>query len=386
MRAETFSPGTFATFNLLKTGVGWSAPPGSTFSYTGTTPHILFDDSATGANGAVVSAITADKIIAHGTQSTGQTYHDGFAVTVDNAASNVRIVADEIYGGTTAAGIDEGCAIRQSGGYLDIVAKKITGPQGSIYWRNGECHIRAGLISGTVWNDMATTPTGALWVDADLIVEPAADLTCAVYCGGSQPTAQVWVRAKEIRSAYTGILCGGGKNYIDTLKLTYTGVGNSAIFLSGVSKSWVTAQKISGAVLQVGAVGATLDLSTQEWLDDTGDTGNFILMAANSEVHIHGGYFKAVSCAGISAADGSLRVSDATIDMSAVAGSNPVALSGGMVILQNTTLIARAGQASIVSDGNPRTIYCYHCVANTAPDANVTVLPPGGLTISANVQ
>lgn len=137
-------PGTYNEKDLLKNGVNWFFYPGANVTYSGSANGGIFDDTATGANGAVTCVIAG-----YGTFTSTGSGTTNNIVLLGNASSNITIYADTMQ--TTGHR-----TINVPGtapAYLWIKARKIQATNsGAIYTLNATLYgmyIEADYITGT---------------------------------------------------------------------------------------------------------------------------------------------------------------------------------------------------------------------------------------------
>lgn len=382
-------PGTYTSgVNIAKNGVNWDIR--GNLTYTGSAGFGFFDDSATGANGTVISDIRALDLTNNSTYS--GTAIGGIVYAV-NSGSTIRLTARDI---TFPDVNTSGAAIVNSGGNVDITARTINAAAG-LGWYNGDMKVRASLINGTNAGFAAIgasvnviTPTGKMWVTADQITGLGQGIIANEI--DTTPTSQEWIDCKELNCANDPIYISGTKFYGRFEKITLSALATStgsgypaaAIGVQG-GKNWISVQKVQGYILQ--NLGGELHLLCSDWEDANGGTDYSIRVTADiaaGSTFIEGGTFKAVTANGALLSGGTLRLHNVTLDTSAVAAANPITVTGGTLILDHCTLVSHSGQACIYATSG-QTVICIDSSANTAVDSHITV-HGSGLTIDSNVQ
>ena len=187
------------TDSILKNGVNWHFEAGATVAMTQNASYVgILDDG----NAAITSVITGEGTFTITSSLTNNGQYLG-VVTVKNASSSVRVHALSLNISGSSTGNKVGVYVIGGNSYVecrDIIA---TGSESfGIWWENGECAVHARSISGDgygVASGCSTTPTGSLYVEADIVLSPLI----AVYQNGSNATAVWWIRAKVIQATGT---------------------------------------------------------------------------------------------------------------------------------------------------------------------------------------
>lgn len=395
-------PGTYDTNNLLKNGVNWDFAPGAKVNFTGTSDTAIFDDGPNGTNGAVTCVIRGDSFRNTGAPINPQVgaWVFGTVINQTNAGSFITIYSNLLSDETTVItpSNEYPVAIWAGKGRMEVHSNRILSTNGSpVYWERGRCDIYAftiEAISNAVGQAVvgnvdanADAINGALWIRANSLLAPANGLLIQ-WIASTQPTAQMWIEAFEFRGGNSLFLGSGGKVYLTANKF---GV------LGGVSPTdgriqidtglvWITCQK--NASCNIAISGGSLEYTSQEFLDDVGNTAEMVKLTNDSDTSlcvINGGQWTAATSKGFSVGTGcTLRLNAPTINTAAVATTSPITKSGGTCVLgAGTTLVANVGADSIAA-GTAQNIVSYSAYSNRAANANVTVLV-GPFTVDTNV-
>lgn len=399
-------PGNYSvTTNLLKNGVNWEFSPGATVTKTDTGNAGLFDDSSNGANEPVTCVIGGNGSF-YTSGIPADTIANSGVIRVTNASSNIVLHAETISANETTT-THASPAIFQSEGDLSVFSNKINGNVSAIWWEGGELYVRAneatckGEDYGTLYLLNVSGINGRAWLD---IQRWEATHINAFSLGGLDvaDVAQIWIFFKEMIAPAGGFFADsdcGGKWYLNGQKISITGTAtaddsiNKGIFrgnnLGAGSRTlqiWANVQKLSGRVCGMQFIGR-LNLDVLQIEDTTGETFSMFYMAYG-ELNARIGEWLGVTGDGFRfEAVAKAHIESLTMDLSAVAGSNPITIvtSDPSVITldANVKLIAASGRDSIETT-DPQTVYCWDPWFNTNPDANVTV--EGNFNLNANLR
>jgi hypothetical protein len=382
-------PGTYNERDLLKNGVDWHFQAGAIVHYVGTTPGAIWDDTSTGADGAVVSNITGYGVFNQG--NTGDNEDpavEADVIKIGNANSDVSIFALKILNTRdTEFSASQSGAVSHLNGTLRVTAGVIASDQGSgATWYDGPGWVRANQIRGAlaaIYVLLPESPSGGNWyVQADLVesaksgaVEVIGSPTNAsrqwifaldmigTSASGTEGTVKVeagnvYITSQRVRAINGRLLnVSGGKLWLQSEKLFY--YGDSTV--SG-GDSWIEAQHgewANGSSFTI--TNGNVRIIGVEDITGTTNTAAYLISSL-----------------------GSVRFRNVVIN--ALASTNPpMQVSGSnAVILDNVTLLAPSGSDSISANAS-RNVVIYNARANRAASANVVPLV-GTLTVSTDVQ
>lgn len=380
--------------NLLKNGVNWWFAPGAQVDWTAASTCGIFDDSAQGANGAVTCSIGGHGRFRFAPSSLTNGARGVFYMV--NASSVIDFTGDRVKNENASSGtfyIFEG-TMRAT-----VQLSENTAGFG-IWWANGDSYISAKRFYSTgiaaVYSLCSTTPTGKLWVNADAIVSNAS-VGGAVLIGDSNASAAVWIVAKEITQLGTGgsswsVLFStifAGKCYITSQKISSASTSAATIFFNTSSSgvAWITTQKLTSAggaffIRSLGTATAWIGVSHFESVTTVATgismTGGNLTLAGNGA--------RITATNGVTMSGGTLRTNNVIFDSSASASSNPIVKSGGTLALGAGTLLVAEATRNSIEASTAQNVTAFGAWANTALDADVTLLTAGGLTVDSDVQ
>lgn len=397
--------GTYDEKNLLKHDVNWHFDAGARVVWTGATQGGIWDDSSTGANGAVTSRVTGRGVFSYRTTTAESvTFASPYsAVRITNASSDVVIEGDSLAANWEGVVFCFVAAVRQSAGRLSLnfIDYTCTGTSATVYgflWTGGElsAHGRRLTSRGVA---IATFPSPATNANArfrfdmigDLTLNTGDSLQFAAESSGSGacPNARVWVDAPDMW--VDGLQHTAGQVYIQkTSRLAFkTGVANPFLVTGpDTPELWLDAQTLrygatlnppfgySPGVLFAPENGGRVIANIGEI--ETGDTGTALREAV---VSISGNVVLSVDrlVAGAEHQAGLLLGTLATfkgrIDASSAFSGNPVRLSDSGGTLRDVDLIASGGM-SIVDAASPQSVNAYGLSGNELVGGNVTLVAP----------
>jgi hypothetical protein len=363
-------PGDYAvTDTLTKNGVSWYFEQGASVTMTNGSGNGIFDDNGV----AIVCEVRGfgDFITLDDVSNFTRTYG---TICTRNAASDIRVTCNSISGTCTEDEPGLNACVWGFGGKVYVNCNTMLGDYANcLYWENGDMFIECPSIKAANIPAIATiasdTMTGKLWVNAQEIVQNGTNDASVIFMGGSEPNAQAWIQALEIRNdsdiGRALISDWAGKLYITAQKIS-GGVDSTAMWLSN-GRSWITTEKFGGGSDMVRITGGEHYVTTQ----------NFDADNATSIANISGGTLNLTGMLALSVADGivisggTAIINGLTIDTSASATSNPIVKSGGTLTLNNCTLIPEATQ-NAVEAATAQTVISNGSTSEFDSHANVT--------------
>lgn len=391
-------PGTYNEKNLLKDGVDWHFEAGAVVDYTGAATGGIFDDSATGANGAVVCNVTGHGEFKYRTSTTS--YHTDLittpynAVKITNAGSDVSITGKQVYAEWTDTGNDNGVnAILHKGGTLRFKLERLVGmgpgsPVTAYWWEDGDCYGRADYVSGC-YGSLYFAP---LDVEADVfiscdVIEGNLDAIAAgkgvLYYTSAPvidtPDARVWLDVKDCR---VGVSHTNGKFYFkaDKIRDAFNG---PVLSVEQYAELWLNAQKITvnelSGVTFVPSLGTGRVVADIEHVENTAGSGTSFLLALSGNVECRVGDLVMAADATRGVSLGATARFSGRVDGSAATAGNPVSLSASGGLLGDVLLVANGAQACIVSDLGTRSV-----AVTGSLSVNTTVA--SGVTLTSNLR
>lgn len=271
-------------------------------------------------------------------------------------------------------------------------AELFTLPAEAIWWRGGLMHITSPLISGRASLSYDCVPAIDGYITADRIVgriQTASEAATAAGTGSS--SAALWVVTKTFQPhsalvASTVLsLNTPNKFYLTAQKMfgsVFIGTSNGPAYIT--LDKWEATATAAGAVRVFAQLDSTSEIviKGRPTLDPKAFTGASIV-SSGSDVTIYGMRLVGNSgLNGLSITAGKLRLVDCLIDTSANASTSPITKSGGVLILDNCTLIS--GSAASITAATAQNVIVYNSRANVAKHANVTI-QVGTLTVDAAV-
>ena len=389
------SPGEYSGTNLLKNGVSWDFATGAVLTDVRTTEGSTFDDSPTGANGAIVGMIGGmGELVYDGTydneEGTGEKCNVLF---LTNTGSNLTVQCTELRNERDVEFTRQSqSTVRQTAGTLHLTAERILTNCGSaIWWDDGPCWVNAQRIEATDATDGVggvyvslpdTASTGDLYVTAQLITA-AGGAAITVIPTAIGNASRVWIDCLDIRAGGRGIDVQAGFVYVTGQRLR---AGNIAVNMVA-GELWLTVQKVlvdmsggRGLYLQGGE--SHLQFEDVEEIA----TGANRMIECTGGTHIIKGmrWVGGASTAGILVSGGTLILENCYINTSANAGTSPISKSGGTIILDGCTLIAEGTQDSITASTAQNVKIYGTTFANKTVNVNVTI-QVGTLVVGASV-
>lgn len=363
------SSGTYAENDILKNGVDQFHEAGVVVTWSGTGRGI-FDDSD-GTISCVVSG--AGKYIA--------TAEATALIWMQSGSSNIKISGSELVFSTTT---NEQSALCHTGTttqklFLDFTIIRNT--KGSTFEQlGGQIYASAKQIlveSGYFINASEPDDTSNIYVTGDLIKTGLVD-PVNLYAGYG--VGKTWISAKEVQGdvylsgAYTGKFYLTAQKWHSPLfdKLVWWDNG-------AAGEVWINAQKVTIPDLTTAITGDAGAWKAWITIGHVERIGAGVLCSSSG-----GETYLTVqdSYAQIRASGGLLKF-EGRINMTGAA-DYPVIISGGTVILNNSTLISDEGSESI-SASTPQSVTVTEVFANQAFDPDIT--PKGGtITISSDIQ
>lgn len=291
------------TANLLKDGVNWHFAPGVVIRAIGSTGYSLWDDTATGANGACESVISGDATFTHAD-------FNGHVVHLANASSNVQMRFGSMSHATTTG-------------------------QYTVYHLNGTLHLKGQRIADCAtpiwWED------GDGFYDVDFI-EGTANGSYGIYVSSPAGTKQFWLQCRHLRA-----------------------IGGPAIGSDGVAvRAWIIAELIEAdsapIVFQSGSPGPLLYVLAEKLLQTGTNTEEPAIYCASGSLYITTQKFSPASGDGVPAIvlDGgsSFLAIDHYDDSDGARGASAISVSGGTHFFSGKAMaLANAGDAFTVSGG-----------------------------------
>ena len=363
-------PGDYAvTDTLTKNGVSWYFEQGASVTMTNGSGNGIFDDNGV----AIVCEVRGfgDFITLDDVSNFTRTYG---TICTRNAASDIRVTCNSILGTCTEDEPGLNACVWGFDGKVYVNCNTMLGDYANcLYWENGDMFIDCPSIKAANIPAIATiasdTMTGKLWVNAQEIVQNGTNDASVIFMGGSEPNAQAWIQALEIRNdsdiGRALISDWSGKLYITAQKIS-GGVDSTAMWLSN-GRSWITTEKFGGGSDMVRITGGEHYVTTQ----------NFDADNATSIANISAGTLNLTGMLALSVADGivisggTAIINGLTIDTSASATSNPIVKSGGTLTLNNCTLIPEATR-NAVEAATAQTVYSNGSTSAFDSHANVT--------------
>lgn len=267
----------------------------------------------------------------------------------------------------------------------------------AVWWENGPCYLRGVTMrsgGAVIYPICNTAPTGDLYVEAEEIV---SERGAGVAGNGSNVDAACWIVAKVIRGVSNNqsgsvLLGGSNKVYVHAQKLfgpvntSNGGGGTGGLF-------YVTADKVSAVTDGTDGDSSLLNLSLPnttsriaiKHYDAAGFAGSMFNVSVGTATLLGGEYVGSNGSGGLEISGGTVRAQNMRVDTSANPAGNPVAKTGGTLILDGCALVANATRDSITSP-TAQTVKIYATtVANKAKSSNVTI-QVGSLIVDANVS
>jgi hypothetical protein len=381
-------PGTYAERNLLKNGVNWHFEPGAKVVIsTSGAGAAIFDDSAAGANGAIVCTIDGFGEFSRSDSAALQTES---VVFVGNASSDVTIRCKSMTGAGTLVAVAWGKA-----GRLSINCQRLTTTAdggNTVYWENGEMFVTAEEIRNdgatgiyTIYAKATAWTSGSLWIKAIRIAATTPDNLIATL---GDVNARVWIEAEKIEATGGGraINCTGTRLYIRVLKIQ--SASGRAISAGDEGILWVDAEKIESAYVPI-HIGATAVANIRAQTVEGGalTDGLINMEGGTATIEIQEAMTSGTTMNGLNFTSGAtLRLLNTKINATSASAGNPINMPGddsSGLTLQNCTLVAAPGRDSITGEGTRVNIYG-GSAANTAPNVAITQ-QVGTLIVDANV-
>lgn len=333
------------TDTLTKNGVNWYFEQGASVTMTNGSGNGIFDDNSV----AIVCEVRGfgDFITLDDVSNFTRTYG---TICTRNAGSDIRVTCNSISGTCTEDEPGLNACVWGFDGKVYVNCNTMLGDYANcLYWENGDMFIECPSIKAANISAIATiasdTMTGKLWVNAQEIVQNGTNDTSVIFMGGSEPSAQAWIQALEIRSdsdVGRGVDSQwAGKLYVTAQKIS-GGVDSIALLLQS-GRSWITTEKFAGGDDMILITGGEHYVTTQ----------NFDADNATSIANITGGTLNLTGMLALSVADGivisggSAIINGLTIDTSANNAANPIVKSGGTLTLNNCTLIPEATRNAV---------------------------------------
>lgn len=388
-------PGTYDERNLLKNGVYLHFEAGAVVEYTGTNDGAIFDDSATGANGAVETKITGDgRFIYAGTSAAATTPH---VFNITNAGTHIDCTAQEAFMNMTTTPASAPAAIFQSAGYIKFLGHAIEANVGAL-GVNASCYKWEGG-------------------DSDIVVERllATGNAYIVWGDGTAASSTSWVKANRITSGnfppiqYDSVDATARLN-VDVMTLTSNSLSVGATAGTVVTTNsgviFLRADRIIVPVVNAygfGVSGGTLYLTAAE-IEDPGTNNSFgtftitstgtcyvkghtitrtsagkIFNVTGGSLYVQGENLTSNATTGLASrvifvSGGAATFADCTISMTGRALA-PVSCSGGALSLSGCVINAEATTDSITSGTVGIISPCY---ANRPKNASTTLSPNAG--------
>ncbi len=349
-------PGSYTISAYLgKNGVNWNLEPGVTLTATcdSGANRQVFSDNNTAMTFVVAGA---GNLICDGSATPGGSFNA--TVMVQNSSSDIRIQANRI-AYLPPSDDTPGAAIYQAGGRLSVSADLIDVDPGSlaygIWWVNGSGFIRTNkLLAGyaAVYAAVITSPTGDWTVVADII--QSLSYQC-VWNVSTQAEAKLWVTVNGLMDALLqGILVTGGKSYITAQKIAGMVLDTTAT--SGVVECdggslWLNVQKITGTQVSgiyVSAGTANID----------------VMQIENLSAQTHG----------LTHAGGVTRLHNAYIATANSANNFPVQVSSTGLTLTGCTLVAPATCSFTINSSGSQNVALAGCIGNKTTNG-ITAIP-----------
>lgn len=378
-------PGAYVVTNTIaKNGVNWYGEPGASITKTDGISTGIFDD-----DGVARSFTVGGYFDLLGFES-GATWTRTYGlVAARHVDSDIRVFCRSMYAESTDTE-NPGLTACSWGfdGRLSVQCERMNGVYSNcLYWENGEMFTQCPSMDSVAIEAIATivdaVPTGKMWVNGQEITSSGQSV---ISLAGTNADAQAWIQALEIRGTAANTVgvasAWAAKTYVNTQKLT-GGVSGPALQLTG-GQSWIVAEKLSG-----GATGPDNGLVNVDAGTHFVNTQQMEPLTADRLAVVTGGTLTwtggtgSIDGDGFDVRGGTTRLNGVFIDTSSSNSSNPVVISGGVLILKSCTLVAESTQDSIEA-ASPQTVISYGSYASTIPDANVTV--NGDLTVASYVQ
>lgn len=332
-------PGTYTDRNLLKTGVNWHFMAGSIVYRTqGDEAGAIFDDSASGSNGAISCTITGDGEFRHNDPTVYNIGYGGpelyvapgLVFYIENPATRIHCRCHRIYGtGDTVAAIFSIFIVNCAQLVIECheMLCESDAQIGNVFWFAGEFHLTAKIIrsrrltsdNGGTYSLWAVEPAGGSstnwFIKADLIEHETYSV---IAFEGNSANYKVWIFALEIRSVNDGQLqggvdpvntaaieCyGGGKLYVDCQKIQSaspaSGLRGGPVVNQTGGELWLRAMKAThlsradqtgNQPLFIKQTGGTSFYTVQQWEHSGNYTGDGVIVSGGT-ADIRGGTLK----------------------------------------------------------------------------------------------
>ena len=383
-------PGTYNEKNLLKNGVNWYFETGAIVRYANDAQGFIFDDGADGTDAAVVCSIDGHGLFQWVNDYATATDHFG-VLRVEKSGSIVRINGKRIE--QLGNNFQFGWTILQYNGLIySTLSDGIFSEAGSynLGWHGGTAHLNAHRIEGGDIAWAGDSVGGDWYINAQKINLTSADIGIAAI--SEDTVGAIWITTEVLKASSQKLVQVGAKVYITAQKIWHTGTG--AMFETGGSSLWVTAQKLTSAsgvyfVNEGGDCKAIIDAQQYECLLAGAEASGYgMFYNEGADLTLRGGKVTITNAGetqvGVTHVSGSTRMIAVVMDFGGndQKDSNPISVSAAGLVLDHCTLIAPAGADSITA-GSAVDVVSYGSYANTAVDGNVTV--DGLLTVGAYV-
>lgn len=366
------------TADLATNGVNWTFDPVSTLTWNDDTVGTgIFDDGGAEMHIVIDGGARIRRIANFPSVVTN-------AVLVSHANSDFRITADEIaFSEDPGSEGPVGSAVNGTAGVLYVRARRIiaSGSSGfawGVWWKNGDDFIEADLIKSDsygVISDCNSAPTGDLQVVAKRI-----EAGFPVVTTGTNATAACWIEAQIVKgsSGQSMSIQGANKTYVTCQKIFGAIVLNTTAGLLYVKANKISANvngtAVSPAMFNSSVASADSYIEIDHW--DAGTfTGDMIKVSAGV-VRISGmNYTASANSKGIEITGGTMILENCRIDTTANAATNPILFTGGTLIVgSGTWLKAQGARDSVETNGAALTIYANSAFANNNVDGAATII------------
>lgn len=397
----TVRPGTYNEKDLLKNGVNYNFMPGATVQYSGSSNGAIFDDSATGANAAVVSTIGGNGSFIYSGTGAGATNPHVFYIT--NTSSEVYAHAQEVENNTATATNGPACVF-MLGGYMSLKADEVVNSPtagglaygAALWWEGGSVDFYATSITTTgksfVALTNATFANQSAWIRALQITATNYQAFAHV---GTDTTCRMIVQAQTIAGDIADVSTGfsivtSGSFYLtaETVRIGVGGVNSAGFDLQG-GESYITIKRLlvnssSGGHFSLAGglnhinIQSVKKTAKAEIFNASGGTS---WVSASDIVNASPAGVTGKNPVTISA--GTLHIFDTRFNASGITSGNAISISGGTLTLRNVDIITDGVRDSVTA-GTAQTVEIHgSCWGTTPVNANVTLSPLGTYTVAS---
>lgn len=414
-------PGRYTNNNMLKQGLNFYLAPGATIWYQQTTTNDagwgIIDDRTTGATTNYIMGY-GDFYFLRGTNGFGDTGTYNYngnthgMLVVTNPLTEIHFQANRVWiAGVAGSGYN--CAFNLENfqrAFIDVdevydlwygltITLKDTTDDTDDYfsnvfglrWSNGkESYVkirRMNTMGGTygVWGDENLTTNPGNHNAASDFYYTGDLMTSKIYISCVSTNFRSWWNLKELLAPDTTSLYGSGKHYFTFGKVQSSALTKATIDVNGnfVGGSnivvWLTAQKIAGPYQWIGSTGSGNNSFSTVYAnvlhyEDVGGVNTGILVSANSEFHINGGYMN-LTGVGVRHDGGLTFLDGVTIDNSLNGTRAPIEIASSGLTIKNVRLIAPSTTNSI-SGPSAQTVKVWSSSTSNRPIGTNTTLNP----------